>query len=337
MIKKHQYEKKLFGKVFFRLVFALFFLGIVLAAGASAQAGLPIGIQRMIEHERELASSITFLLAFFAGLISMTSPCGIALLPTFFSVAFRDRKKAVLMTSAFSLGLIAAFTLFGLLAGFLGNFFNAYKLAFAAISGIILVLFGILLFFNVGFSIFNFKLNYRKGTGFFSAALLGFFFGVGWTPCAGPILVGILLLAANASTVLNGTLMLVFYGIGTCAPLIIMAYFSDRYNLGEKKIFRGKIFSFKIFGREIITHTYNIIGGAFLIIIGILMTIFQGTFFFQTELPNYIPWSMSFWDYLNEAALESKIFASITGNILGILAALLLVAFIVWHLRKVRN
>lgn len=298
-----------------------------------AQQELPIGLQRLKQYEQQLASSITFLLAFFAGLISMTSPCGIALLPTFFSVAFKDRKKAVLMTSAFSLGLLIAFTIFGLIAGFLGNFFNTYKLTFAVVSGFILIFFGIMLFFNIGFSIFNFKLDYKKNS-FFSVAMLGFFFGVGWTPCVGPILVGILVLAANAATVLNGTMMLMFYGIGIVAPLILLAYFSDRYDWANSKLLRGKQITFNLFNKKIITHTYNIIGGILLAIMGLLMTIFQGTFFFQTELPKLVPWSMSFWGYLNERALESKIFTSTIGNILGIIFALLVVIFVIWYLNK---
>jgi len=309
-------------------------IAFLLSSIAFAQQELPIGLQRLKQYEQQLASSITFLLAFFAGLISMTSPCGIALLPTFFSVAFKDRKKAVLMTSAFSLGLLIAFTIFGLIAGFLGNFFNNYKLTFAVVSGFVLILFGILLLFNVGFSIFNFKLDYRKGNSFFSIAALGFFFGVGWTPCVGPILVGILVLAANATTVLNGTLLLIFYGIGVVAPLIILAYFSDRYDWANSKFLRGKEIIFNLFNKKIITHTYNIIGGFLLLIIGILVVIFKGTFFFQTELPKYVPWSMSFWGYLNERALESKIFTSKTGNILGIIVVLLIVVFVVWYLNK---
>src|SRR3989344_6999301 len=320
--------KKNIGKLFL-----IFIVVVLLSNLALAQQELPIGLQRLKQYEQQLASSITFLLAFFAGLISMTSPCGIALLPTFFSVAFKDRKKAVLMTSAFSLGLLMAFTIFGLIAGFLGNFFNQYKLTFAVVSGFILVFFGSLLFLNIGFTIFNFKLDYRKEESFFSVAALGFFFGVGWTPCVGPILVGILVLAANAATVINGTLMLIFYGIGIVAPLIILAYFSDRYDWANSKLLRGKEIKFNLFNKKIITHTYNIIGGILLLIIGLLMIIFKGTFFFQTELPKFIPWSMSFWGYLNERALESKIFTSATGNVLGIIVALSIVIFVVWHLK----
>ena len=177
-------------------------------------------------------------------------------------------------------------------------------------------------------------MDYRKNESFFSVAMLGFFFGVGWTPCVGPILAGILVLAANSATVLNGTLMLIFYCIGIVAPLIVLAYFSDKYDWANSKILRGKQIEFKLFNRKIITHTYNIIGGILLLIIGILMVIFQGTFFFQTELPKYVPWSMSFWGYLNERALESKIFTSTTGNVLGVIIALLVIVFIVWHLSK---
>ena len=312
--------------------FLMIVLAVLLVSAVFAQQ-LPIGIQRLKQQQEQLALSITFLLAFFAGLISMTSPCGFALLPTFFSVALQTHRQARLMASAFSLGLLAAFTMLGLIAGYIGDFFNSYKLTFAVVSGYILIFFGILLFFNLGFSIFNFKLDYRGKGSFFSVAMLGFFFGAGWTPCVGPILLGILILAANASTALNGTLMLVFYSIGVIVPLLILAYFSDKYALPEKKFFRGKTFSFNLFNKRVITHTYNLIGGVLLAVIGILMVIYQGTFFFQTELPKFIPWSMSFWGYLNEMALDSKIFASALGNLLGIFIVLLLIFFVARHLK----
>ena len=241
------------------------------------------------------------------------------------------------MASAFSLGLLIAFTFFGLIAGFLGNFFNSYKLAFAVISGYMLIFFGILMFFNIGFTIFNFNLDYKKDQSFFSVASLGFFFGVGWTPCVGPILTGILLLAANSATMLNGTLMLLFYGMGIATPLVALAFFSDKYDWANSRLLRGKALEFNLFNKKVITHTYNIIGGILLLAIGLLMVIFKGTFFFQSELPKYIPWSMSFWNYLNNVPLETGILTSATGNILGILAALLIILLVIWHLKKIKK
>lgn len=319
-------------KIFY---FALLFL--IMSGTASAQSDLPIGLQKLAEHRLELAASITFFLAFFAGLISFTSPCGIAFLPAFLSVAFKDRKKTMLMASAFSIGLIIAFAIFGLIAGLLGEFFNSYKLAFAVASGWILIFFAVLLFFNVNIGILNFKMDYGNRNSFLSVMLLGFFFGVGFTPCAGPILIGILVLSANASTLLSGVLMLIFYGIGIATPLILLAYFADRYDWAYSKWIRGKLIEFSLFGKKITTHTYNIIGSILLAAIGILMVLYKGTFFFQTDLPRYLPWSMSFWGYLNETALESKIFLSTIGNVLGIAFALLITIFVVYYLNKTKK
>ena len=316
--------------------FLIFIVAVLLVSTVFA-LNFPIGVQKEIEHDKQIAASITFLLAFLAGIISLTSPCGFALLPAFFSVVFKDRKKAVLMAGAFSIGLTVAFTIFGLIAGMLGNFFNNYKLTFAVVSGFILIFFGILLFLNTSFTFFNFKTDYTKREGFFSVAALGFFFGVGWTPCVGPILGGVLLLAANTATLLSSTLMLVFYSLGIAVPLIVLAYFSDKKDWANSRLLRGKEISFNLFSKRIITHTYNLIGGALLIIIGIIMVIFKGTFFFQSELPKYIPWSMSLWSYLNEKWLESKILTSVVGNVLGVIIVFLIAIFIVYYIYKNRN
>ena len=191
----------------------LILVAIILLSCIASAHELPIGIQRLKEYQMQLASSITLLLAFFAGLISMLSPCGIAMLPAFFAASFKDKKKSVLMASAFSLGLLVAFTIFGIVAGLLGNFLNEYKLEFAVFAGFALIIFGVMLLLNIGFTLFSLKLDYSKNASFIANAALGFWFGVAWTPCIGPILTGILLLAASSSTFLNGTLMLVFYGL----------------------------------------------------------------------------------------------------------------------------
>ena len=71
--------------------------------------------------------------------------------------------------------------------------------------------------------------------------------------------------------------------------------------------------------------------------IGILMIIYKGTFFFQTDLPRILPWTMSFWAQMNEKAIESKFLTSFYGNILGIIVLAALALFLVFKINKKSN
>ena len=292
---------------------------VVLPNYAYAESSLPVGVIKIIEYQNELSQSITFLIAFLAGVISFTSPCGFALFPTYFAFAFKDKKKSMLMTVAFSVGMLIAFIIFGVIAGILGDFLNEYKLLFATISGYLLVLFGLMLFLNIGFSIFNFRIHNYSKKGMFGIAIVGFLFGTAWTPCVGPILVGILVLAANSGIVI-GTLSLLFYGLGVVVPLLIISYLADKYNFSGKKFFFQRVLSFKIFNRNFEIHSYNLLGGLLLIVIGILIILYKGTFFFQTTMIEYLPWSMYVWGYMNEILLSSKFLTSkFIGNLIGVI------------------
>ena len=295
---------------------AAIILFLLFAIGIMAQ-DLPIGLQRQIEHQRTIAVSITFLIAFLAGIITFTSPCGFVVLPAYLSFSFKERKKSFLATAFFSLGLISAFVIFGIIAAFLGNFFNDYKLQFAFISGFILILFGILIMLNKGFSIFTFHLNTKKTEGILSFFSLGFFFAVGWTPCIGLILAGIFFLAANLGNLFMSILLLITFGFGIVTPLLLISFFIDKYNIS--KYLTGRQINFILFNKRFITHTYNIISGIILIFIGTIMLIYKGTFFFQGDFLSYVPWSMSVFSYLNESLVSSKFFTSVTGNIIGLI------------------
>jgi cytochrome c-type biogenesis protein len=143
---------------------------------AAAQE-LPPGLQRLKDYQIQLSLRVTYFLAFFAGLISITSPCGFALLPAYFSVAFKDRKKSISITAAFSIGLLIALVIFGFIAGILGDFFNSYKINFAVISGYMIILFGMMLVLNVNFALLNNKDERINARTLFSARLNGLFFG----------------------------------------------------------------------------------------------------------------------------------------------------------------
>ncbi len=311
---------KLQNVLFFLLFFAL------LSATVSALE-LPPGAQRLVEYQGQLASSVSLLIAFIAGIITFTSPCGAALLPTYFSFAFKDRKKSLYMASAFSLGLMVAFVLFGIIAGFVGEFFNQYKLGFSIFSGIMLFFFGVLVFLNKGFAGFNFQSKISNKKTFLGMSSVGFFFGAGWTPCVGPVLAGIILVGANTGNIIASASLLAAFALGVAFPLLLISVFSDRYDFANSRIFRGRPIRFSLFNKKIETHSYNLFGGVVLMILSGLIISYRGTFFFQTTMLEYIPWSMGLWSYVNELLVSSSMLWS---RLLNIVTGIFLLALIGW-------
>lgn len=297
-----------------RKLLFLFFALVLMSATVSALE-LPAGVQKLVEYQNQLASSVNLLIAFIAGIITFTSPCGIALLPTYFSFAFKNRKESLYMTSAFSIGFMIALVLFGVIAGFIGEFFNQYKLGFAIFSGSMLFFFGVLVFLNKGFAGFNFQNKISEKKTFLGMSSVGFFFGAGWTPCVGPVLAGIILVGANTGNVIASASLLATFALGVTFPLLLISVFSDRYDLANSKIFRGRSIRFSLFNRKIETHSYNLFGGIILMVLGGLIISYKGTFFFQTTMLEYIPWSMSLWSYTNELLVSSSLLGSRLLNI----------------------
>lgn len=294
----------------------IFFIVFFLAINIVFALDLPIGMQKLLEYQRQVALSITFLAAFVGGLLSFSSPCGFVVIPTFFSYLFKERKRALFMTAVFSLGMTAAFVLFGIIAGIVGNFFNDYKIFFAMVSGLVMIVFGVMMIINKGFSIFDFKIKHEPNHSW-SVFFLGFFFAVGWTPCLGPILGGIIMLVASFGSILKGALLFGAYSLGVALPLMIVAYFSDKYDVSNWFVSRHVAFSFG--GKKIHTHLYGIIGGIVLIIIGGIMFFGKGTGFFMNELPKYLPWTMDFFTDANARIIASQFFAGSTANVIGLL------------------
>lgn len=303
-----------------------FLIALLLMIGIASALEFPPGAQKVMEHELNIGLAVTLLIAFLGGLLTFTSPCGFVVIPTFFAYLFKERKRAMYMTATFSLGMTLAFIMFGFIAGIVGNFFNVYKETFAMISGILLVLFGVLMILNKGFSVFNFKIKHKPNHTW-SVFFLGFFFAVGWTPCVGPILAGIIVLSTHAGTIAKSMMLFAVYSLGVALPLLIVSYFSDKYDVS--KWFASRHVDFKLFGKKIHTHLYGIIGGILLIIVGIIMFAFKGTRVFMTEIPKYIPWTMDSFTLMNEYLIESSFYTSTTANVIGILLALIVAGVII--------
>jgi len=181
------------------------------------------------------------------------------------------------MTIAFFLGLAIVFSLLGMTANIAGQFLKTYLTLFTQVAGLAILLFGLLLIFGKGFSGMKFK--QKKPTGYLGSFLFGAGFGLGWTPCIGPILVSVLLLASTVSSGFMGGLLLFVYAVGLSLPLIIVSFFLDKVNPNNKiwKIIQGKELEFSIAGKIIRIHSNNLIAGILFIILGYL--IFSGTLF----------------------------------------------------------
>ncbi|GJL79683.1 MAG: hypothetical protein NPINA01_26720 [Nitrospinaceae bacterium] len=234
--------------------------------------------------------ALTFL-AFVAGVFSFLSPCTLPILPAYFAVtAQADRARLSLMSIAFFIGLATLFVLMGASASLLGQVLRDYMFSLATIGGILVAIFGVMTLFGFGFSGANFQ--GKPASTFFGFFLFGAAFALGWTPCVGPILSGILILAASDKTVLQGMTLLFCYAVGLGLPLIMIATFCGHLSKDGLfwRILRGKGWEVAIGGRMIFLHTTNLFSGLLLIALGVALA--MG---YLTYINSLIPIELQLW------------------------------------------
>ncbi|MFC1725360.1 cytochrome c biogenesis CcdA family protein [candidate division KSB1 bacterium] len=219
-----------------------------------------------------MATDISIFAAFFAGIISFFSPCVLPLIPAYVSyitgISFTDltEKKGNLFrifisSLTFVLGFSVIFILLGASATFVSAFLVKNLNIIGKIAGVIIVIFGLHLIgiIRIKFLLYEKKVHSR-GTkvSLLGTFIMGLAFAFGWTPCVGPILAGILAIAATKSSILNGVVLLAFYSAGLGIPFILTALATSTFvNLfGKVKKHFRKI---------------EIISGVFLILVGILI------------------------------------------------------------------
>ena len=176
-----------------------------------------------------------------------------------------------LMSIAFFLGLASLFVGMGASASYFGGLLREYMLPLTTAGGSVVVIFGVMTLFGKGFSGAVFQ--GRPASTFFGFFLFGATFALGWTPCVGPILSGILILAASDKTIFQGMTLLFFYAVGLGLPLIFIATLCS--NLPKDglfwKILRGKGWDLTLAGHSVSFHSTNIFSGLLLIILGIAL------------------------------------------------------------------
>ncbi|MEA5082524.1 MAG: cytochrome c biogenesis protein CcdA [Lachnospiraceae bacterium] len=190
------------------------------------------------------AGSVSFMLVFAEGILSFLSPCVIPLIPVYMGYLAGsggsisedgkikyDRAKVFLHTVFFALGISFAFFILGMSFTTLGKFFSSNKLMFTKIGGVLIFILG---FFQLGildFSVLqkerkiNLKLANKKMNPFL-AVVMGFTFSFAWTPCIGPALSSVLIMASGAKTALLGNMLVFVYALGFLIPFLLLGLFT---------------------------------------------------------------------------------------------------------------
>ena len=207
-------------------------------------------------------------IAFGAGLISFLSPCVLPLIPGYISYIsgstlenlIKSKNINLLPIILFTLGFSVVFIIFGASATFLGKILLKNSFPLRIIAGLIIIIFSlhILGVFNLNFLNYEKRLDAEKSSNIFSSFLVGMAFAFGWTPCIGPILGSILILASTTESIYEGIMLLTFYSLGLAIPFILAGYAIQKFLLISKNI-KQKM--------NIITKT----GGVLLFLTGILI------------------------------------------------------------------
>lgn len=220
--------------------------------------------------------NINLLVVFIEGILSFFSPCILPILPIYLSMlssssiqSLKDENSKLYKSSLlkntifFTLGISTTFFILGSSVSALSNLFNEYKEMIMILGGILIIILGL---FYIGWIKLNFlqrekRFNMKsKEMNPITAYLLGFTFSFGWTPCIGPMLASVLIMASTSDSAVTGNILMAVYTIGFILPFIVTAIFYNRLfkTIDKIKNHMGAI---------------KKLGGIILIVSGIVMSI----------------------------------------------------------------
>ncbi len=187
---------------------------------------------------------ISFAGAAIAGLLSFFTPCILPMVPFYLSymagismselrgdgqIAPGAQKRLVLSAICFALGVTSIFVMLGMGATALGTAFAQWKQPLSYVAAAILLLFGLhfLGVLRIGFLYREARLESKaEPSSMLGAYVMGLAFGFGWTPCVGPALASILMVASGMGDIWQGGLLLLVYGLSMTSPFIVAALFA---------------------------------------------------------------------------------------------------------------
>lgn len=239
-----------------------------------------------------MSQEVTLLAAFAAGILSFVSPCVLPLIPGYISFisgltleemqrdasAATSRRQVLVASVAFVLGFTVVFVALGASASVVGKFVMRQLPILSKIAGAMLVVFGLHMM-----GVFRIRLlenekrihTNRKPAGPLGAFFVGFAFAFGWTPCIGPILGGILTIAASRESVGEGMQLLAVYSLGLGVPFLLTSVAINQFFAATRRIRKHY-------------HKIELMSGGMLIAVGLLIFFDQFTLIVRYLEP-YLP------------------------------------------------
>ena len=211
---------------------------------------------------------IELFVAFSAGIISFLSPCVLPLIPGYVSYIsgstlneLLEKKEINLIPLVlFTLGFSIVFIFFGATATFIGKILLNNSIQLRIFAGVIIIIFSLQILGLINLKFLNYEKRIQSKTkqGLLMPLLVGMAFGFGWTPCIGPILGSILVLASTTESLPKGIILLCFYSLGLAIPFILSGYLIQKFMLISKNLKRNM-------------NLINKVGGVLLFLTGILI------------------------------------------------------------------
>lgn len=226
--------------------------------------------------------NVSFLLVFIEGLLSFLSPCVLPLLPVYMGYLSGQidnenphaQRKILVLTLCFIIGIFSALLLLNTGINIFSQFFKEHMTFIIRTGGVLIILLGIhqlgIIKFNTLEKTFRIQVKKKNIPTYLFAFGLGFAFSFSWTPCIGPALSGILLLANSSQSFLMSNLLMLTYALGLTIPFLILGIFTNKALHWFSKYKRFVNYSVKI-------------GAIILILIGIMMFTGKGN-----SISNYV-------------------------------------------------
>lgn len=200
-------------------------------------------------------------IALLAGVITFLSPCVLPLVPGYLGYvagSAAPKSRVIVGSLLFVLGFTTVFVSLGVLAGTAGLLFLSQNTWVQIVLGALVVVFGLVMIGQFKFMQQTIKLKVSPKVGLAGAPLLGVVFALGWTPCIGPTLSAVLVLASDAGDPARGAILATVYSLGIGIPFVLIA---AGFNWATKSV---------EFVKQHI-RGFNLFGGAMLVVIGVLL------------------------------------------------------------------